>query len=235
MSPDLDAKTFAALAAELHEATDVQVTAEQVVDHALAELDATYGGITLLTPGPRLETVAPSSPIVSDLDGLQTELGEGICFESDWPGELLSSENLIGDHRWPAWAPKAAALGIASFLAVELAAVDGRRIGALNLYWTSPRRFTAEDVAFAQIFAQHAAVALSNVITRDQLRVALDARKRIGQAQGMLMERFGLDEQQAFLLLRRYSQDHNIKLRVIADRLVETGLLPVDRRHGKPS
>ena len=57
--------------------------------------------------------------------------------------------------------------------------------------------------------------------------MAVDARKRIGQAQGILMERFDLTDDQAFAVLLRYSQDNNVKLRVVADRLVETRVLPI--------
>jgi hypothetical protein len=42
------------------------------------------------------------------------------------------------------------------------------------------------------------------------------------------MERFGLDQQRAFAVLRRYSQEHNIKLRLVAEQLVETRALPDD-------
>lgn len=233
MSPDLDAKAFAALAAELHDAPNILETAEQVVEHAVSELEASYGGITLITSGPQLETLAPSSPVVEDVDRLQCELSEGICFEAAWSGQLLAAEGLESDPRWPNWAPKTAALGIASFLAAELSSLDGHRIGTLNLYWAEPRSFTSEDLAFVEIFARHVAIALSAVMTREQLHTALDTRKRIGQAQGILMERYDLDEHKAFHVLRRYSQDHNIKLRVLADRLVETRVLPAEGKPGR--
>ena len=75
--------------------------------------------------------------------------------------------------------------------------------------------------------ARHAAIALAKVHESDHLWRAIDARKLIGQAQGILMERYDLDEERAFEALRRYSQDNNVKLRVVADRLVETRKLPM--------
>ena len=58
------------------------------------------------------------------------------------------------------------------------------------------------------------------------LIAALDTRKLIGQAQGILMEHYGLDETRAFGVLRRYSQDQSIKLRDIAQHLIAERHLP---------
>lgn len=60
----------------------------------------------------------------------------------------------------------------------------------------------------------------------ENLRHAVDARKQIGKAQGILMERFDLTADQAFAVLPHYSQDNNVKLQVVADRLIETRDLP---------
>lgn len=56
----------------------------------------------------------------------------------------------------------------------------------------------------------------------DQLREAIDSRAVIEQAKGALMWRFGLDPEAAFAVLRRWSQDSNAKLRLVADTLVNT-------------
>jgi AmiR/NasT family two-component response regulator len=80
------------------------------------------------------------------------------------------------------------------------------------------------------IFARHAALALSGAMNEAELNVALDSRKLVGQAQGILMERYGLDEARAFAVLRRYSQDHNLKLRRVAEYLVSHRRLPMHER-----
>lgn len=223
--PQLDAEYFAKLASELHSAPTVAETAEQVVAYARQQLDADHAGITLIERG-RLRTIAPTGPIVDELDRLQAELGEGTCLDSAWEGETLRAPAVATDPRWPLWGARAAALGIASALAVELSGLDGQRVGALNLYWREPRGFSTDDVAFAHVFGRHAAVAISSMIKEANLRIALDTRKRIGQAEGILMERFDLDPDQAFQVLRRYSQDRNLKLREIAEELVATRRLP---------
>lgn len=223
---DVQAEEFAKLASELQAAPTVVETADQVVAFARHQLDADEAGLTIIHRGGRLETVAPTAPVVEQIDRLQYEFKEGTCFEATWESETMRAPDLASDPRWPNWGPHAVALGVASALAVELATEDGHRIGSLNLYWGEPRTFSLDDVAFAQVFGRHAAVALSSILTEVNLRTALDTRKRIGQAQGILMERFGLDESRAFEVLRRYSQDHNEKLHAVAERLVATRQLP---------
>ena len=223
----MDAQEFADLAQELSRADCPQQTAEQVVEHARAALGADHGGITLIRAGGRLQSMACTDDLVVKADLLQYELDEGPCRDAAWQSATLASQDLAADPRWPQWAPRASHLGIASVLAAELNATDtGHRLGALNLYWTQPAVFAADDLAYANIFAVHAAVALAASLQDAQLNTAMDARKVIGQAQGILMERHNLTTEQSFEVLRRYSQDHNIKLRDIAQRLVSTRQLP---------
>lgn len=233
MSPELNAREFADLAEATHAKPDPTETAEQVVAFARHQLDADWAGITLIASGGRLTTLAPSDPLVETVDRLQYDLDEGTCRDSSWHGQTLTAVDLGSDPRWPRWGPQVAALGINSALAAELA-TDTRRIGSINLYWGRRRNISADDAAYAHIFARHAALALRTSLNEANLHVALDTRKLIGAAQGILMERHGLDLDQAFQVLRRYSQDNNLKLRAVAEQLVATRKLPDSdrsRRH----
>ena len=58
------------------------------------------------------------------------------------------------------------------------------------------------------------------------LQAALATREMIGQAQGILMERERITPDQAFDILRRASQHLNVKLRDVAQNLVDTGERP---------
>ena len=102
----------------------------------------------------------------------------------------------------------------------------GRRIGALNLYGTAEANFSPEDIALAALFARQGALALGYARSEEGLREALETRTVIGQAQGVLMERFEIDADRAFATLRRDSQHHIIKLKVLCHQLVETRALP---------
>ena len=54
------------------------------------------------------------------------------------------------------------------------------------------------------------------------MRDALRTRKVIGQAIGIVMERYSLNEDRAFQFLVRLSQSGNVKLRTVADDLVSS-------------
>ena len=221
-----DAERLAALAQALQASPTPRSTAEEIVSFAQSQVNADYASITVIRRGNWLETIAPSNPIAEEIDQLQYTLNEGICRDSTWGGVTLAAQDLATDERWPRWGPKVAALGVASMIAAELITEGDRRIGSVNLYWTAGRRFTRDDLAYAHLFARHAAIALTSALTVQGLNTALDTRKRIGQAQGILMERYNLDEERAFEVLRRYSQDRNVKLRQIADDLVASRRLP---------
>jgi GAF domain-containing protein len=225
----MDAREFAELAAQFDAAQGPAATAEEVVEHGRTTLGADHAGITLIAARRRLRTVGTADPVVLEADRLQYSLGEGPCNDSAWTGETLVSTQIATDDRWPVWGRHAAQLGLTSALAGELTDTSGRRIGCLNLYWCAPREFTADDRSYIQIFTTHAAIALASSLRNAQLNTALDARKVIGQAQGILMERHGLRHEQAFEVLRRYSQHQNVKLREVAEFLIETRELPTSR------
>ncbi|MFL6107303.1 MAG: GAF and ANTAR domain-containing protein, partial [Marmoricola sp.] len=142
-------------------------------------------------------------------------------------GDVLSIivDDTTTDGRWPAWADMVAGAGVRSLLNVRLY-TTASILGTLNFYSRNPHQFSADDQAVAHVLARHAAVAIGAARKEQHLWQAVDARKRIGQAQGILMERYDLSPDKAFAVLLRYSQDRNIKLRLVADQLVENGSLP---------
>ncbi|VXB32478.1 GAF and ANTAR domain-containing protein [Aeromicrobium sp. 9AM] len=220
-----DPEVFASLAESLAEADGVPETIEQIVAYAVEAIDTAYGGITLIEPGGRFTTVGATHGSVAEADHIQYELGEGPCVDAAAESKIVVSSYIATDERWPQWGPKASGLGFNSVISAELHA-RGRRIGALNLYGASEATFTPEDIALAALFARQGALALGYARTEEGLREALETRTVIGQAQGLLMERFGIDADRAFSTLRRYSQHHNIKLKALCHQLVETRALP---------
>ena len=93
-------------------------------------------------------------------------------------------------------------------------------------------RILAGDVPYADVaesFADHASLVLGAVMERDNVNQAVAAWHRVGLAQGILMTRRQLTADQAFALLKRESQNTHVKLRTIAQTVIQTGDLPVDR------
>lgn len=220
-----DPAIFADFARLLDAEEDTRGTLDQIVALVPSALGCAYAGITLLHGKRDVETAAASDELIRKADALQYDLGEGPCLQAIWSHDTFVVEDMSSDPRWPRWGPIAAEMGLHSILAVRLFTA-GTTHGALNLYATEPRHFDDDDVAVAHVYATHASIALAAARQQDNLRRAIDARHLIGQAQGILMERFDIDAERAFAVLRRYSQDSNIKLRTIAEQVVSGRQLP---------
>jgi GAF domain-containing protein len=213
--------TLSELAAVVVDGDNVDATAERVVLLAMDTIECEFGGLLVQRPKGRLESMAVSAPVVAQADLLQHELREGPCVAASWDDDIYWSRDIGRDARWPNWGPKVAALGFGGLLAVRMGSDKGS-VGLLNLYSSRVRQFSHEERAFAHLFASQAASALLAANQIATLRQAVDSRTLIGQAQGILMERYQLDAEQAFAVLRRYSQTHNVKLRAVAEELVES-------------
>lgn len=219
------ADAFARLATELHGAAGVDETMDAVVEFALRADNCTYAGVMLAVRGGRAEIGAVTDPIVTKLYQLQLDTDEGPTLAALAERTAVYISDVRVEPRWPVWRDAAEAAGIGSVLQVPMCAA-GAPVGVLSLYQTIPHGFTADDEAIAQILARHACVAVATARSERSLAQAVDARKLVGQAMGILMERFDLDSDQAFAILRRYSQDTNTKLRDVAQHLVDTRSLP---------
>jgi GAF domain-containing protein len=225
---DRYAEEFAELALALHDVT-VDETVEKVLGFALKAIGCDYAGVIFVHSKDNIETAEATDPVVAKLDAMQMEVGEGpdVSVLADRLSVIVSDTTT--ESRWPNWAARVSETGIRSLLSVRMY-TDDQTIGTLNAYSLKPDAFDVDDQAVAHVLARHAAVALGTARKIENLWQAVDARKRIGQAQGILMERFELTADQAFAVLLRYSQDNNVKLRVVADRLVETRELPLVSR-----
>ena len=137
-----------------------------------------------------------------------------------------------GELRWPQFTQRAAELGVGSMLSLQLY-VEGDDLGALNLLSTERHAFHDESEHVGLLFASHAAVAMAGAEQQQQLRSALHTRELVGQAKGILMERFKITGDRAFRVLVHVSQNSNRKLTEIAQDLVDSGELPTDRPAGR--
>lgn len=181
---------------------------------------AQYAGITVIARGDRVSSTASTDPSAELIDKLQGQFGQGPCVDAALQKHTVRVDDLATDTRWPAFA--AAALeqtSIRSSLSFQLY-TDREATGALNLFADEPYAFSGGAEEIGLIHATHAAVALYAARRHNEFESALASRDVIGQAKGMIMERFDLDAVQAFDLLKRLSQDSNTRLADVAKMLV---------------
>lgn len=214
-------------ARELEAEPDTQQTLERSVAIALELVPhAHQAGISIVHRKGRIDTPAASSSAVLQADQLQYQLDEGPSLDAIWTQDTVTATDLAQDPRWPQWASRVSAqFGFASMMCVQLF-TSTTVVGGLNLYSTSTAAFDADDLDIATYLAAHVAVAVADSQVEDQLRLAAVNRTVIGQAQGIVMERFSIDGNRAFDLLRRVSQHSNTKLLEVATTVVSTRRVP---------
>ncbi|GAA3227053.1 GAF and ANTAR domain-containing protein [Oerskovia jenensis] len=220
--------SVAAAARALAEEPSLQETLDRTVELAVAMVDGCdAAGISLVTRKGTIETPAASHELARRGDELQYELNEGPCLDAIRETDLVRTNDLGAEPRWQRWADRVHdELGVRSMLCVQLFTSETSH-GALNLYSRSEGAFPATTLSIVSTFAAVAAAALTAARTEEQLTSAVQTRTVIGQAQGILMERYQLSAQRAFSVLSRVSQDSNVKLYDLARQIVETREFPV--------
>jgi GAF domain-containing protein len=222
VSPGL-ATQLSDLARELQQGYDVHAVLSGIVQAALDLIPGTaYASISLVTGRKKVDSEVASGDLPRLVDALQSSTGQGPCLDAAYHERVVRVPDLSREDRWPAFSRGAVKLGARSMLSIQLF-VEGDRLGALNLYGANPNAFDSESEQVGLLVAAHAAVAFADSLKISQLGEALVARQMIGQAEGILMERYKLTAEQAFLLLSRASSKANIKIRDIAEHLTSSG------------
>jgi len=173
-------------------------------------------------------TAAATGELVEHGDRLQYECGQGPCLQAVHSPTPVLSNDLTVEDRWPRWAPRAVEeVGVRSVVSLQLF-TSRQSFGSLNLYARQPGSYSGHDVMVAEEVAAQLAVAIAASRDIEQRSAAMATRTVIGQAQGVLMERYSLQPEQAFAYLRRVSQHQNRKLAEVAAELVRTRTLSID-------
>lgn len=214
------------LARTLQAEDGLDKTLRQIVDTAVDTVPgARHASISRIVRRREVKTLAATGELPRAVDHAQYDAGEGPCLDTLYDQETVRLSDLGTERRWPKFTARAVELGVGSMLSVQMF-VQEDGLGALNLQSTEPNAFDDNSEHVAVMFAAHAAVAMSHEQEQQDLRAAVSTREVIGQAQGILMERFKITADMAFRLLVLASQDTNRKLRDIADELTATGELP---------
>ncbi|WP_328305844.1 ANTAR domain-containing protein [Actinomycetospora sp. NBC_00405] len=199
---------------------DLEETLGQIVTSAVATIPGVDAGSISITHHGHIETRHPTSETIGKLDRTQSELNEGPCISAikDPPEDgIVIARDLAGDdaQRWPRFAPLAVEAGYRALMSTQLSTNGGPR-AALNLYSATADAFDEHARTLAGLFGIQAAMLLYGADTAANLQRAVDSRDQIGQAKGILMERFSLDDEAAFQMLVKSSQDTNMKLTDVA-------------------
>ncbi|WKG02091.1 GAF and ANTAR domain-containing protein [Mycolicibacterium sp. HK-90] len=206
------------------------VATPRSVDEILSDVTATVtelvpgadtAGVLLIGDGGKFESLAGTSSLPHKLDELQMTFREGPCMQAALEDVVVRTDDFREESRWPSYSKVAVDMGVLSGLSFKLY-TDDRTAGALNLFGFRPGVWDAESETIGTVLAAHAAAALLAGRRSEQLKSALSTRDRIGQAKGIIMERYQIDDVQAFELLRRLSQDSNTKLVDVAQQVIDT-------------
>lgn len=226
VSKDLTA-WLASAARAMQAEPGVQYTLDRAVGLAVDLIGGCdHAGVSLVHRSGAVEFPVATDGTFSKLEQMEHDLGEGPCLDAMWTTDTVVSPDLAAESRWPTWASRATSeFGVASMLGFQLF-INGETLGSLNLYSQQANGFDTDAIATGSGLAAHVAVALAASQAREQFDSALSTRTMIGQAEGVLMERFGITGDQAFAVLRRVSQDTNTKLRDVARHLLDTGQTP---------
>lgn len=203
----------------LRRVDDVLVDVTAAAKELIAGVD--IAGVLLVGKGGTHQTLAPTSDVMFKLDELQMTTGEGPCLQAALDEIVIRTDDFRDEPRFPNYAPKVVELGLLSALSLKLYTAD-RTAGALNLFGYEPRLWNSEAETIGMVLAAHAASAILASRESEQLQSALSTRDRIGQAKGIIMERFKIDDVRAFEMLRKLSQDTNTKLVDVAHRVIDT-------------
>ncbi len=216
-------RTMSEITQQFSHPTDITTTLCRVTTAAVELIDgADYADVLLISGPDDFKSVAATSEVATDLDRVQQHFYEGPCLDAAVNDSVTVCNDLRADTRWPRFAKSAVAAGVHSMLSYRLYTHDSRS-GALNLFGLNPDVFTVEGETLGAMLATQAAIALIADDKQLQFTSALASRDVIGQAKGIIMERFDIDGSQAFELLRKLSQQSNIRLVEIASHLVGRG------------
>ena len=213
------------LARSLEAEDDTGAMLDEVVAAAVQLIPgAEEASISLVLARHQMTSQHRTSELCAQVDAIQTETAEGPCLDAAYEQQTVRVPDMRHEQRWPQFARRAYEAGAGSMLSFQLY-VQGDTLGALNLYNREADGFDDESEQVGLLFASHAAVAFADAQKMDHLDRAVASRDLIGQAKGMLMERYKIDGEGAFRVLARVSQASNQPLRQVAEELVSTGRL----------
>lgn len=212
---------------DLAQDMEAQPGIEEVLDGIVAAAvrlipNASEASISLVRDRRTMESFSASSELPRSIDNVQSAVQEGPCLDAAFDEPIVRVPDLGKEVRWPLFAERAWDLGARSMLSFQLF-VDGDNLGALNVYGNTVGAFEDADEQIGQLVASHAAIAFADAQNLGRLNASLINQEIVGQAKGILMERYKISSAQAFTLIDAVSTKTSMKLIDVAENIVAGG------------
>ena len=223
-SEDATWQVFSALAEMVYGEDDFEATYSAVTRVAPQVVSGCDHASVMLRRGDKVATVACSDDVAATIDAYERELGEGPCVDTVFEESVYRDADLTEETPWPRLAARVLARTPVRGMAGFRLRADQRVTGSLNLFSDSPNALTERSVQQGIVLASFVSRTLSAAHERRAaatLREGLESNREIGKAIGLMMAFHRISDQEAFELLRRTSQEMNLKLREVARRVVE--------------
>ena len=216
------ATRMAELARTIADPPDLDVILTSVTEAARELIPGVdTAGVLLIGKGGTFESPGGLGELPHQLDELQMRFDEGPCRQAALNDVIVRTDDFREEKRWPRYSKECVDLGVLSGLSFKLYTAE-RTAGALNLFGFQPREWDGEAETVGTVLAAHAAAAVLATRRGEQLQSAISTRDRIGQAKGIIMERYKVGDVQAFEMMRQLSQDNNVRLIEIAQQVIDT-------------
>lgn len=221
--PPEASQVFARLNEVVYSGATTQAVYDAIV-HATVELvDGCDRAAILLRDRERLTSAAATDAVARGIDELEVSIGDGPCLDAIVDEAMQFDPDLTTPTAWPGLAARVLAdTPVRGMIGCRLL-IDGTKVGALDLFADQPGALTQRSVDQAAIMASLASVAIMTVRARGEaanLTRALDNSRAIGKAVGLIMAARKVDDDEAFQVLRKTSQDLNMKLSLVAEEIV---------------
>ena len=215
---------FQTLARLIYSGSTFDEIYQQLVDTAPRIVAGCDHASLMLARRDGYETAAASDDVARRVDALERELGEGPCVDAidEEAGQI--DPDITRHSTWPRLAERVIAETPVRGMAGYRIVIEGKKVGALNLFSDTPGAFETDGADQGAVLSAFASVALMSMANRDRadsLRRGLESNREVGKAIGLLMAAHHIGSEEAFEVLRKASNDMNMKLTEVAREVIE--------------
>jgi GAF domain-containing protein len=212
----------------------VEDAIREIVNTTHAMFDVDGAGLMLVNAEQHLRSIAASDDRFAHLEELQIRHQEGPCIDAFEIKDLVGTEDLTDDRRWPQFSEAAVARKVRAVLASPLP-YNQDAVGVVAVLSEQRRPWSAEGELALLAFTDLAALLIASMMQGEQqselaaqLQGALDSRKVIEQAKGVLMGKQGISARAAYEQLRAQARAERRKLGAVCTEIVAGA----ERLHG---